>query len=196
MAELDPGNNFARTTLGEVAAIQGRYDEAIVTLEDVLKKDPGNKDAAYGIVAVSEMSGNADSGIQYIEQKYLSDPGNVNLGVVLAEAKIARNQPQEAGRIAEDLVKRSPQDGSAHRVLAVVQMLNGQMEQAKESSRLSYDRSSGEDRAAAGELHSEILYRMKDMKAYEAFTRERLEDDPHNEDLQQEREMFEVQQPE
>ena len=119
LIQLEPHNMFARTTLGELEAIQGRHQDALATMDKVLETDPGYIDALYGYVSVTEMQGEPDAGFKKIEELYKKNASNGNTAVVYADYLRAQNRVDESEEVVMKAVASDPSNPTPARVAAM-----------------------------------------------------------------------------
>lgn len=116
LLEVTPDNVYARSTLGELQAIQERYGESLETYDQILHKDPGNISALYGRLSVYDMKGESRSGQEDVLRLWAEHPGNGNLAAVAADIYVARG---DLDKSTEAIMKGLKADGTNARLLHV-----------------------------------------------------------------------------
>jgi tetratricopeptide (TPR) repeat protein len=128
VADLDPNNTdirlrlaegFRREELPEQAAqayneaadrlaAKGDYERALDAYTRALHLLPHSLPALQGLLTGHAALGTADEAAEILEQAVAARPGDTELHAMLVRAYVEAEQPEQAERAAEELVKRDP----------------------------------------------------------------------------------------
>jgi len=116
---LDPTNAYVLSTLGEVVGIQGRYDEGLSYMSEVLDRNPSHLEALYGSLSLSELKGTPEWGIEKVSALYRAHPENGNNAVAYADVLVAQGRRSERAKVLEAAMQTDPKNPAPYRMAAM-----------------------------------------------------------------------------
>jgi len=176
LLNLDPQNTFAKTSLGEVLGIQGRYDEGLEVLDEVLEKEPGNLDALYSTISITDLQGEAVRGIEKVSELYRSHPENGNLAMAYADILLSQGKTSERNETLRRAMKTDPDNPGPYRLAANDESRTGNSQAAIEMAEESLKRDSNPDtRLQSIDLVIRSADSMRDFDRVERYLRMKRE---------------------
>lgn len=145
LVELDPQNNFAKTSLAEILAVQGHYQDGQRINEQVLEHDPRNLDAMYGILSITDLQGRGELGVKVLEDLNKKDPSNGNVAAVLADSLLARGKSSDALKMAEATLKLDANNPLLLRTAAKLAATHGEYGKTVDFAEAAADRYSSKE---------------------------------------------------
>jgi tetratricopeptide (TPR) repeat protein len=182
LIELDPQNMFARTSLAEVVAVQGRYDDGLQINQLVLESDARNIDAMYGVASISDMKGTPEQGMKIIESTYRKDATNGNAAAVYADLLFMKGKLEDSREIIKEGLKNDGQNPFLNKTAATIAAKMGQFsEAAKYSAIAAANETNAERKVDALNIGWQARIELKDFDGAEGDIRKILEIQPDNE---------------
>jgi tetratricopeptide (TPR) repeat protein len=74
LENIDPGNVSARIDLSYVIFRNGRQEEALGMLHDIIRRDPRQQTAMFNLAYLYDQSGEPDKAVQWMENVVKADP--------------------------------------------------------------------------------------------------------------------------
>ncbi len=186
LVELDPQNSFAKTSLAEVVAIQGKYEDGLKMENEVLATHPDNIDAMAGIISIADMMGNRAEGLKTIEAHFSKDKTNGNAAAVYADALFMEGKNSEAESVIQEGLQGDPQNPILNRTAASIAVKNGNAKAAIQYSAVAAENEKDPSRKIdALHISWQARLQIKDYDGAERDLRKILEFDGENEVAQQ-----------
>lgn len=180
----DPENMFARTTLAEILAAQGKIDEAFQTQKEVIAKDPGNFEALNGILAVTEMQGKPEIGEEIIRNNAVANPQNARAAASYIDLLRMDGKNDEANRWTEQALKNNPNDPELLQRQAVSLIQQGKAKEAVAAATQAVNLSNTpEGKIIALNVKHQAAYSERDVRTMEEAVKEIESIDPNHQSL-------------
>jgi len=123
-----------RKRIAGVYLAMGKRDEALRTLDDILKEQPADTEARRMRAELLLGSGtlaNAAAAVQEYEALVKNNPDDVGLRFELSRAHLARSDPEAARVQLQEVVRRSPGSVPARLLLAATNLRQGRLDAAQ-----------------------------------------------------------------
>ncbi len=120
----------ANAMRAEVMAGQGRSDEVVDYLADLVDRGEGGVGAQVAIVRTHIQNGNLDAAMDYVEQELDQDPEDLRLRFLKGSVLEVMGQTDEAETIFSSLTEEDPNLVLAWRTLYLMQQRSGRSEEA------------------------------------------------------------------
>lgn len=154
--KLDPKNLSVKAALGEVIGIQGRYDEGLEEMNQVLSEDSTQLDALFGTLSLHELRGSLSEGHSRIAELYSQNPQSGNLAIAYADVLSAQGRKAERREVLANAMRSDPQNEGPFRYAAEDAQQSGDYKRAAELAEAALSRAKEVDQ----KIHSlEILVR-------------------------------------
>lgn len=128
--KIEPADGQAMTLLASSLMAQGRNARAISLMQEALRtRDTVDFRTTLGVGLLR--SGQAGTAMGEFETAYRKDPTKTQAGVAVAVLHMRNRQPAKAAVIAQDLVKRYPDNAGFQDLLGMALAQTGQIPQAK-----------------------------------------------------------------
>ncbi len=191
LLKMNPTNTFARTSLGEVQGILGKYDEGLATYEGVLSSDPGNLDALYGTISLTDLQGQGQRGMDRVAELYKANSENGNLAVVYADILMAQKKYDERFAVLQKAMKSDPKNPHVFRISAQDAYREGDPEEAIRYAEESLKNDqSPETRQQTLDLIIKAASEVGNLDRAEQALEEKRQADPSNPDIQEQLEQI------
>lgn len=120
LMELDSSNLYAKITLADIVSVNGKPDEALSLIDEVLREQPDNSLALRGLLSTSAMKGPEElaRAEEKLKDLWMQNADNINAGSELVSHFISRGQMNEAEEIAEEIKRFDPESVAAQKTLA------------------------------------------------------------------------------
>jgi tetratricopeptide (TPR) repeat protein len=126
-------NNYeAHQYLGFVLKREGRFDEAMVQFNEVLKMAPDNLAAHTCLGDALVLTGHRDEGVRELETAIRLDPTYADAHGFLANALSMQQRDDEAIRQYEEAIRLNPDFPAAHNNLGTILWKQGRLQEARD----------------------------------------------------------------
>ena len=113
---LTPNDVDIKLELSKLYAAEGRFEDQIVVLKDLLKVQPNNEGAQSDLAQAYEKSGRDP--LEVYRSRYESNPDNISYGLDYSDKLLDADRPNEAIDILKNVVDEDPTSKVAFRKLA------------------------------------------------------------------------------
>ena len=125
-----PADKQALMQLAGAYMAQGRNAQAITLMQEALRgEDRPDLRAALGMGLIG--SGHTGQGVNELEAALRKDPGQAQAGTVLVGLYLRAGQGTKAAKVAQELVKRAPDNAAFQDLLGMAQAQTGDTQAAK-----------------------------------------------------------------
>ncbi len=121
----------ANALQAEVLTGQGRNEEVVDYLEDLIDRGEGGIGAQVAIVRTHIQNGNLDAAMEYVENELARDPDNASLRFLKGSVLQARGENEKAEAIFSSMTEENPRLVLAWRTLYLMQQQQGRAEEAQ-----------------------------------------------------------------
>jgi cytochrome c-type biogenesis protein CcmH/NrfG len=175
----DPENLFARASLGEVNAIQGKLDEGLARMKEVLSVDPSQIEALYGLISITELQGRRADGEQMIFDFYDRHPQSANVAMVVSDIFAQRHDWAKRREVLAQAIQAEPDNPGPYRLLAAEAFRGGRYEEALKLGESSLARDQQEEsRRSTLDVVTEAALKSGDIPAAEKFLAMKKKENP------------------
>ncbi len=177
--QYDPENFFARATLGEVNAIQGKLDEGLARMKEVVAVEPTQLEALYGILSISELQGRRVDGEQMIADLYDRHPGSAHVAMVMSDVYAHRQDWSKRREVLVHAIKSEPENPGPYRLLAAEAFRDGRYKEAVHLGANSLARDQEEDsRRSTLDVVTQAALKAGDVAAAEKYLAMKRKENP------------------
>ncbi len=175
----DPENLFARASLGEVNAIQGKLDEGLARMKEVLSVEPSRIEALYGLISITELQGRRADGEQMIFDLYDRHPQSANVAMVVSDIFAQRHDWAKRREVLAQAIQAEPDNPGPYRLLAAEAFRDGRYVEALRLGESSLARDQQEEsRRSTLDVVTEAALKSGDIPAAEKFLAIKKKEDP------------------
>ncbi len=175
----DPENLFARASLGEVNAIQGKLDEGLARMKEVLSVEPSQLEALYGVVSITELQGRRADGEQMIFDLYERHPQSAHIAMVMSDIFAQRHDWTKRREVLVRAIQAEPENPGPYRLLAAEAFRDGRYGEALRLGESSLARDQQEEsRRSTLDVVTEAALKSGDISAAEKYLAIKKKENP------------------
>ena len=158
MVQADEGESQERLDQAVNLVDSGNWAEALVVLDDLLKKDPGNHDALVELAMIHLIDRKDPSAaIPFMEKAIQAEPGKEDIVTELLSAQEEMGQPEEALKFLKQMAQEHPDSEAINFGMAQALLSNGQKEDAIDYLQRSIDSRDGYEKDELMEQMADTL---------------------------------------
>jgi len=120
----------ARIILAQAYAKQGKFDQALGTLDESLKENPNNIKLALEAIKIKKEFEGAEATLPELIILAQENPENAAVLTLLTDLLIQTNRLDKAEQTAQTILRIIPEGAEVHLMLGRLQRKNGQLDQA------------------------------------------------------------------
>lgn len=128
--QLTQNNARQRLVPIESLAAEGRIDEALAQVVNLVMDEPNFVDGHNGMAVLYHSKGQLDAAFCAISRAIAIEPDNANVQRNHAAIEMARGRPAAAARALEGILSKNPQDGEALALAGDVAMITSSFDDA------------------------------------------------------------------
>jgi putative PEP-CTERM system TPR-repeat lipoprotein len=133
--QLKPDNPAALMNLGRLDLREGKQDNARARFERVLALSANNLNAMLALAQLSALRNDQAGVTQWLERASAANPQAIDPQLLLIRHYLETGDRARARSLATDLAKAMPGDANVHNALGIVQIADGNQEEAVASFR-------------------------------------------------------------
>jgi tetratricopeptide (TPR) repeat protein len=171
---LQPEMPEAHNNLGNAYRALGHYAEARWCYGEAIRLNPQMSHACTSLALTLQLERRWDDALPWLRRATELQPGSLEYWKLLAKAEVEREHYPEAINSYQEIIKRDPDDASAHNSLGLLLQEDGQLELAADHVQKALGLQP--QLAIANVMHGSLHEKLGDFAAAEACFRAALDD--------------------